>query len=494
MSLRVYLRFLRPLRSLVVVACFTFAVWAYSGQMVLHLDLLTAKFMALSVALPLLLGIFIAGAAHEPMHQPFALTLPNIRCRQRTSAAVSLLIAALAVMGTSRWITPTVAPLATFGLAGGLIALPCLDRRQYLAGTAASWAAFLICLLTCILVGAKLAVAMNAAPWLFLLAGLAFASACLAQGFSRSSLRIRANTLFQSHQTLLCSYSVFDLPMIASRQAEIRANRIRQNPNDQIQGRDWTVRTVGTTALDWIRVISHATFGSRKHSSFLGVQLHNAALTFGMIIGLSWAAHFFCGLEYWVFLAQLPELNPNLATSVATAGALTGAILIQPIMAKLCASQLLSLQIAYPISRDRLAHVVFVQTTTRWVAALLVPSAVIFIVSLLGQVVSGRFLSGLGAPALLSLNLFLAVLLPLVVTANTSRRAIYRFGAESLFIAAVVLSASSGNHWSNTLFTLPGILIVLVAVAASQWLLWHRLHRHFATTDLVFPHKFGNSA
>ena len=484
MNLLVYLRFLRPLRSLVVVAiCTLYAGWLW-GQNVLHLDHAAAWFDALAVALPLLLGFFIAGAAHEPMHRPFALVLPNIRRRQRAAAAVSVLIAAFAATCGAIWVVPTVSPVATFGLACAFSALPCLDRRQWLYGMAGGLAAFLCWLLLGVVAGAKLTLVLNAAPWLFLLGGMAISVASLARGFSRESLRIRSGTLFISYQTGFCSH-LFHRGMVARWQAEVLAHRNRQGKGPSPAGRDWTVRSVGTTSLDWMRVFWHAKFGARKRNSFLHMQLIFAVMTLGAVAVLPGVAYYFGKKDYWAVLAQCAAPDMNMFTEGAIVGIGINFMMILPGMAMLCTMALVTPQLAYPISRVRLARVVFWQSVAQWAVALVVPVTSLFIASLLGQFMSGQFRPGYGLPALLAIDLSLAVLLPLMVAAGTVRGPVLRIITAVPVGMAIFLAVFSRPSWGSYILTLPAVLGVLAATAAGQWLLWHRLHRDYATADLT---------
>ncbi len=480
MNPRVFLRFLRPLRSLAVIGCYTFLA-GLEGPLLFQLDPGTSRFIALAVALPLLLGIFIAGAVHEPMHRPFALLLPGLRRRQRTAASVSVLIAALAATCAATWAAPAVSPLATFGLVCALVALPCLARHHRLLGQVGGFTGFLIWLGTGVIAGPKLASAMNAAPSLFLLAGLVISTASLMQGFSRESLRIRAHTLFMAYQTHFCSY-LFHRGMVAGWQAEVLAQRNRQGKAPVAAGRDWTVRSVGATSLDWMRVFWHAKFGARRGNSFLRVQLAFSAMTLIYAAVLPALMVFLDHKEYWPALARLAASDPK----ITDAGLKPLAMMLQPGMAMLFAMQFApALQLTYPLSRERMARVVFWQSLVQWTTALVFPATMILLASVIGQMRSGQFLPGYGLPALLAVDLSLAVLLPLLVAVGTVRRVGLRILALVPIGMAILLAAFSHPQWSEQALTLPGILLVLAATSAAQWLLWHRLHRDYATADLT---------
>lgn len=489
MNLLVYLRFLRPLRSLILVAIYAGVAGSW-GRFLLALDPGTAWFIALAVALPLLLGILIAGAAHEPMHRPFALLLPNLRPRQRNAATVSVLIGAFAATcAATRWGQPTVSPVATFGLACALIALPCIDRHQLLGNQAAPLAAFLGWLFVCKVLGPYLATAMNSAPWGFLLAGLSVGVASLARGFSRASLRARAHTLFLPFQTVAFGL-LFHRDMVANWQAEVLAQRHRQGQGSAAAGRDWSVRSVGATSLDWMRVFWHANFGVRPRRSFLRVQSTFVIMTLAYAVIMPGALKLMGQSEFWPTLAQLSGPDPKNFPSAQNSGALC--LLVQSFTAVACVCLVFRPQLAYPISRERLARVVFGLAAAQWAVALVLPAVTIFLISLAGQAVTGRFLPGLGVPGLLAVDLPLAVLLPLLVAAGTLRRPVQRILAAVPIGLVLMLLAFARPHF---VLTLPGLLGVLGATTASLWFLWHRLRRQYATIDLLdvpgFPRPLG---
>jgi len=480
MKLLIYLRFLRPLRSLKTVAFYTgIGGWAF-GQTLFHLDPKTAWLIALAVALPLLLGIFIAGAAHEPMHRPFALLLPGIRERQRAAATVSVLIAALATTCGAAWASPSVSPPAIFGLACALISFPCIDRHQVLGGLGSGLASVAIWLFTCLAVGPNLGPTLNCFPWIFLLGGLAISTICQVNGFLRESLRSRAHTPFIAYQTIFCSY-LFHRGMVARWQAEISARRTQSRQGSSATGRDWKVHSVGPTSFDWMRVFWHANFGGRKRGSFVGVQMTFAIMTLinaAIASGIACMTHHH---QFWDNLARLAA--PELMYGIPLA-------MLQPGMIVLCALALPLQRLAYPISRERLARVEFWQITVQSAAALVIITASILLASLIGQFVSGKLLAGYGLPALLTVDLQMAVLLPLFVAAGKLRRPSFRILAGIPIVAAMMLTVFTTSHWIDRIFTLPGVLLLLIAIAFSQWVLWRRLHRLYATTDMVVGTSF----
>ena len=123
-------RFLRPLSSVLFATAYTTMAFSLS-QTFLRFDSGAPQLSALLVALPLLVGVFLAGAALEPLHRPFALQLPGIRERQLRFAVLSTALAALVITAISAWAAPTVSPVASLGLVAALLASA--------VGTAAMW-------------------------------------------------------------------------------------------------------------------------------------------------------------------------------------------------------------------------------------------------------------------------------------------------------------------------------------------------------------------
>ena len=491
MKLLIYLRFFRPLRSLFLVAAYTgLAGWAF-GPTFFQLDPRTAWLIALTVALPLLLGVFIGGAVHEPMHRPFALLLPGLRERQRMAATFSVLIAALATTCVAALASPSVSPVGSFGLACALISFPCINRHQALSGGGSVLISVAIWLFTCLAVGPKLAPTLNAFPWAFLFGGLAICATCLVRGFSRGSLRSRTHTLFIAFQTNLCSY-YFHRGMLARWLAELAARKNQLKQGGATAGRNWTVRSVGPNSLDWMRVFGHANYGGRKRSSFFEVQMTFVFIIFMNAVIFSGIDRFSHHHSFWTSLARIGAAD---LTSGVTSFAL------QPFMIVLCALTLHPQRLAYPISRLRLARIEFWQIITQLATGLVIVALSLLLASLIGQAVSGKFFPSYGLPPLLTIDLQMAVLLPLFIAAGKLQHHGLRIFAGVSTVAAMILTPFVTSHWGSLLLTPPGILTLLAAAAVSQWVLWRRLHRHYATVDLasggngfMFPFLLGGAA
>lgn len=495
MKLLVYLRFLRPLRSLAFIALSVGMApdisWGGSAH---HLETATARFIVLTVALPLMLGLFIAGAAHEPMHRPFALLLPGIQRRQRAAAGYSMLVAAFATTCVVRWLFPASTATATFGLASTLIALPCLSQHRQ-PGIISLLAAFFVWALVRVFVGAKLAMAMAAVPWLFFFGGLTISIASLMRGFSRESLRVRTRIPFTSPQTNFCSTLFYGRSGNRMR-AEMRAAQSQQNPSSSAAGREWTVRVVGTETRSWMQVLLHETYGRGPRTSYLTAQL-------GFVLGLSiflagslWIGFVGQGKAfplagYWHTLANLGR--PELASPVNF-----------PLFVQAGFTVMISLIVprpglAYPVSRRRLADVVFGLSLTQLGFALILPALSVFALCLIGQLAGGHLMPGLGLPSLIALELGLLPLLPLFAcagAARTSARRILLGAPVAVALFAVALTHAMWCHW---ILSVPGLALVTVATAITLLLLRWRIRHHYRTCDLLdelgsdtlSDHRFG---
>ena len=489
MNLRTYLRFLRPVRSLLVIAVSTWVAFSGEGPW-FNIAGETSLFLALTTALPLLLGFAIAGAAHEPMHRPFFLLLPDGTRHLRNATVLAVAVVACAVTGAVAHVEPSVSPFATVGLVAGLIALPCIDRHQSFEGMAGGGIAFLGWIVFNLTAGGLLRPAMMAAPWAFLLGGFALTAASLAWGFSRRHRRERAETPFISFQSIFCMFH----PRLTARRMEgLTPYHTRCGKISFPIGRDWPVRSVGSSTRAWMQVFWHAFAGRRRRNNFFTIQL---ALVFPVIVwGLFMAL--FTGNSHtvsdgWQNLAALASSTPMRPhSSAASSGWILGA-LMQFGAAAFSFLMVPPPQLAYPISRERLARVVFGLSLVQLTVALTLPGATIFLLSLLGQIASGHFLPGGGLPSIVATDLALAVGLPLLACTDSFNRSAMRvFWAVPVGIVTLV-AVLACIFWMPYVLTFPGIAVAALVGSASVGLLRLCLRRHYRTCDLIpTPCLFG---
>ena len=496
MTLRTYLRFLRPVRSSLVIALYT-GIAASFGHSMFRLPGVTSLFLALSTALPLMIGIAVAGAAHEPMHRAFFLLLPDGPRHLRNATLLAVAVFACAVTCAVAYVEPSVPPLATLGLAAGLIAVLCLDRHQRLAGMAGWTGALWGWILFSLTAGERLRPAMIAAPWVFLLGGMALTAVSLVEGFSRRHLRQRAETLFVSFQSRVFSY-LFNPHLMARQIDEMALYQGRRTKIGFPPGRDWPVQSVGSSTRAWMQVVWHAFAGRRRRGNFLALQLSMVApvIAGGLVFPL--ATGFAMGRlhtlsDYWQSLAAMAAPENLLPTSKAADSMWIVGGVMQAGAAAFSLLLTISPQLAYPISRERLTRVVFGLSLVQLAVALALPAAAIFFLSLCGQIASGRFWPGFGLPSIAALDLALAVGLPLLACAGAFRRPVMRMLWTVPIGFALLIAIILRGQWMPHVLTFSGIVATALVASANVGLLWLCLQHRYRTCDLLFDPGLFNT-
>lgn len=437
------------------------------SQTFLRFDSGAPQLSALLVALPLLVGVFLAGAALEPLHRPFALQLPGIRERQLRFAVLSTALAALVITAISAWAAPTVSPVASLGLVAALLALPHLNSSQFRGLPASPMTEFATWLTVSLAFGIGLTKALNHAPWLCLAIGLTVAALSLRRSYSRSILRTRARTPFVAFQTQFY-FRLFN-PTVSERwQTEHNAHTIHPSARP---GHDWPVRTLRPTLRDWLPVLWHLQLGARNNES--SYRLLPTMIVVGGIAGFVVLPLF--GLisdqpDYWTALAR--SIHDKVAFQLQLSAA-TGLIL-----------RVTPWTTTFPVSRAFLGRMSFWHSVTAWLSVVLFSFALVALPSLVGQLVSGYALPGYGLPALINRTLLFAALLPLVIAANQNptRHPLVFFTSLSL---AILVASFAHRFLSGYSFEPVGFTLFLAAIAGSLALLRYHLHRHYANCDLL---------
>jgi len=152
-----------------------------------------------------------------------------------------------------------------------------------------------------------------------------------------------------------------------------------------------------------------------------------------------------------------------------------------PVFVVFGAALQLTPQIPYPISRRMLARVAFSHALRQCLAALTLPALGLFLVSLAGQLASGQVRPGYGLPALVSVLLPLAALLPYLMTCATLRAPWARIAVAVPLGLAMTLVALL-RPWGDASTT--GVILSLAIGAPGFALLRHRLIDDYATLDL----------
>lgn len=479
-TILLHLRVLRPLRSLAIAAFYAFMsyTWAKTWFSLAPAD---AQLFTFAVSLPLLCGVFIAAAAHEPMHRSFAFLLPGLWLRQLRAAAIDCIVLAASVAAlVSLIVDPNASPLGVFGLVFGLSAALNADRRQLWGGTASGMCALIGWTAAGYFGGASLLALLREAPLVCLVIGLAVGTLGLARGFSREAARARAHTLFVSWQTAIFSH-LFHRGMVQKWQAEVLAKqqlRTKTKP-----GLEWSTARFAATVDGWRATLWHAQFGARgRRGSFLAVHGSLAlACVAGTLAGTITTRLLDGRHDLWVGLAQC--IGPNLrATQTPAAVGGGGAIgMMLPVFVTLAAALQLTPQIPYPISRRMLARVAFSHALRQSLAAFTLPALGLFLVSLAGQLASGQVRPAYGLPALVSVLLPLVALLPYLMTCATLRAPWARIAVAVPLGLAMTLIALL-RPWGDA--SAMGTIFALAIGAPGFALLRHRLLDDYATLDL----------
>lgn len=509
MTFRTYLRLFQPIPVLLLTATYTNFAGTF-GEALLGLPRSVSYTVALVVALPLLLGTAIAAAAHTALHRPFSPLLPDVLgCTQRATLWAAL-AGNLAITLLVAWCFPAVPAAAVFGLAAPLLLLPCLNRRRLIArpgvfNLTVNLGALQFLLLGILgwlvfmkLAGHRLVPAMQTAPWLFFVGGLALGAWLLRRAFTRESLRERAGTPFMSPNV---AWFVLLNRKVMSRLHEEGRQHIARfgvgEPEQKIAarlGRDWTVRTVGPRTRDWLRVHWHAAYGAARNGSFFYAQGFFLLVMLGSALGFPLFGYLFALIEkqpfvvidYFGALAAASSLEfGSSASRLHDAISFMGALLTVGFAFALTLASQLRPQLPYPVSRERLAGVAFAHASLQLVFALLVPTVAVAAISLLGQTVSGKFAVGFGLPPLLQLGLVLAPFLPLAATVGRLRHMAARLSAVTAIVVAAIAVLATRFWWSDLVTTWPILLVLTLTTVGTVRLLRWQIHRHYRACDLI---------
>ncbi len=490
MNARLYLCLLRPGRTLAVLVIYGWFAWSWL-HFLFGLPNDASRFLALAVIIPALLGGFLIGPIHEAMHRTFFPLLPGARLALRRWHGISLIVGALALLALAIPLVPEHSPAALAGLIALSMALPMLNRRRRIG----LWRPYPLVLMAAALLltlagYVPLAQLCHAAPWLVLAAGMSGALVCFRTGFSEGMVRDRWHDSF-----FYCMQST--LPFVGSDILVHAQARGRQLAAERSTAacRTWTVSRVGASLREWVRVVHFARFGA---SSYLRTA-------FGLgIIGLC-LVPVFAGTTYLLALASSPNDHVTPAQfcaqllSNATPGQLNSSDLVELIFVMpavmacmttaIFAQRAIAPAYTFPISRDRLAAVLFFETY-RTVGTLLV----IFLAGwlacyLAAALVAGQpFHLGLMARATASTLPVLPIASLTLALFLRVRRLLWRV---PLFVGQVVGAPIVQVLFVKTCldraFTPLPLAIYTVVTALAVWLCWRAFRSHYRTCDAMQP-------
>jgi hypothetical protein len=238
-----------------------------------------------------------------------------------------------------------------------------------------------------------------------------------------------------------------------------------------------------------MHVFWHAFWGRRRRNNFLTSQLITVAPVFvGGLVGLL-ATGLLMGpshplADYWRILAIMAAPENLLPTSNEAGFVWIAGGVMQAGAAAFSLLMILPPQLAYPVSRERLARVVFGLSLVQLVVALALPAAAVFLLSLLGQIVSGHFWPAYGLPTIVALDLALAVCLPLLACAGSFSRPIVRIIWAIPVAFAILIAVITRGNWTPFVLTVSGGIATVAVASANVGLLWRGLRHHYRTCDL----------
>ena len=490
MNARLYLRLLRPGRTLAVLVVCGFVTWNwlhfFFGQ-----SHTAAHFLALAVIIPGMLGGLLIGPLHEAMHRSFFPLLPGARLALRRWHGIGLIVGALALLALAIPLMPEHSPAALAGLIALSMALPMLNRRRRIG----LWRPYLLVLMAAALLltlagYVPLGQLCHTAPWLVLAAGLSSAALCFRAGFSEPFVRDRWH---DSH--LYCMQST--LPFVGSDilvHAQARGRQLAAE-RSTAASRTWTVARVGTSLREWVRVVHFARFGA---SSYL-----RTAFGFG-IMGLC-LVPVFAGTTYLLALASSPNDHVTPAQfcaqllSNATPGQLNSSDLVELIFVMpavmACMTTAVFAQRAivpaytFPISRERLAAVLFFETY-RTIGTLLG----IFLAGWLACYLAAALIAGQPFHLGLMARATASTLPVLPITSLTLalflrvRRLRWRVPLfVGLVIGVPIVQVAFVKTCIDRAFTPLPLAIYTVVTALAVWLCWRAFRSHYRTCDALQP-------
>ena len=495
MTLRAYLTILRPIRTLLLTAALSWCVGfsllkPFSGRWSAETTLVT-----LAVIVPLILGILLLGPLLEVMHRNFSILLPGARLALRRWHIGVIALSALLLLIATEFSQFEFPRAAALGLILMGLTLPLLNERVRPSPATMLRNAVLLlsfCAFLALPSRALLIDAGRQAPWIILLIGTTCAVLCFRRGFAASRVHARSSR----PQLACCFQSIIPLPgsgfaeMMRYVQAE-NARVVSANPSSQ-PARTWSTLVVGPAFFDWAQVVHHARFGS---TSRLRIPL--SYFVMGLMPALS------CTAIPWLFSSLDPQQAVSLSElglQITNAGGEFGrqSVMLYEIgptfgvmIAVLAGAVASSFSHPLPIARRRLANCLSLEIVSLTAISCLGFALGLFAIATAACLFAGRPLD----PGLFGRPLFCASIVPPLALATLSFLFLVAHIRWVVSVGFLIFGIPMST--TITLFAalklvavigLPlGLMGCLAATAATGWLLWFVLHRHFRTCDLTCP-------
>ncbi len=490
MNPRVFLRLLQLPRTIPFVAFWTAVALLFNRVYFGLAWPREALFVTAAVTLPLLLGITFASCLHAALHRPFALLLPSAGKKFRRAAALGYLVLAAALTFLDRALAPAAPMPALFGLALALLSLACGHRRQgfYRLGAFGGIAGLLLVasawLVFHLRFASALQPALEASPAWFCLGGLAVASIAFSRGFSRAALRLRAATPYFA---VAVTWAAFDRDVMRRQLEELSQFNVRRGRGARHLRRDWTLGRVSPRLRDWLRVLDHQQAMPPRRMLWIGFVVTVVALVTG-VGAVSVLAFHGRAQPGGLFLGTLANLTaaPDQLTALARS---SFAFLAVAVYAPMFGFNPSRPRLPYPISRTRLAEIVFAHLSVNLVGGLAVRLLAFGLCSFCAQVLVERFNPAGGLAAVVVLGLALLPFLPLSVLASfaaegTPRNFPVNLRSIGVYLGAVIVLPVARLTASGFLLSPAGAVTCALLTAAGFLWLRQRIRRHYLNCDL----------
>ena len=444
-------------------------------------------FITLILLGPIVLSYLLSQAVKAPMHEPFGITLPNLRRNllkwHLPLLAMLALFLAMLCRGHDRSLPLPVA--ASVAFSGLCLMLPYEPVGRWfgshvLAGLIASL------YFVAAIFAQETRAAMQYAPWLTFALSLGIAAQCCRLGFARRRLYFRVRNRRRPFEF----GALFD-PNAAQKREQLALARSKRI------GLNWTLRSVGNSTADWLRVVLHETYGATGGWArrFAVLSLIYLTTTFAL----------------WYFLhtrtpatgsprVPFPQLVYQIVWEPHLFGAgRDGALSLVVLMPFYMAAGIIALprpQHLYPLSRERRARLTFVASLLQAGGQVLICLFGIVTLSWIGALVAGVPFRPTVAPDFVVVSLALAPLLPamfwmkLRMQVRPWERQLF-----ALFFPACIVMMNKFVVWVPAdrawLLSPIGLAIALTAFAASLLLYRAALFKFYRRGDLLQRQKSG---
>jgi len=511
MNARAYFCILRPVRALVIGILYGWLLGLNVFKYIIRLDWPEALFLTLTVVAPFLLGTLLLGPIHEVMHRNFSALLPGVRTALLRWHMGLVAVVTVVLFVCTRVLPISIPATASLGYLLGFVAIPLLNERRRTPWYMVSKAVGVLALYVFLVMPCRelLLSLGNRFPWTIFVSGVGFAVFCFRRGFSERSVRERS----RRGQTIFCYQSLAPVPGAGffemSRYVQSENARAITIKKAERKGRDWTMKVVGSSLFDWVRVIHHSRFGAFGYArTVIGFFSIGFAPIFSVasISFLLARFGFTRGLGFVDFYGQFVDACRLGSDQGNPADFFFGMVPLFGVMLMILAGAIgIGATFRFPISRQRRAKAVYVEMIRLGGLAYFGYTAAMFSSVVVACLIAGRplELGYFGKPLLSAMVVPPLALINLAILHSIARFRWFISGVGFVFvilfgmivgIAAGVALEKLGSSWFLQRLPVPGGLIALfvllgwmLIVPLSLWLLKWALACHYRKCDLTNP-------